>query len=118
MRSLVLVEGEIDALSVLHCGYQVAALGKGTLSSGQVALLESLPVNCEFILCFDSDEVGRKLTKIVAEELLKVGRTKVRAVSWASFNSSVKYDANSVGAAKLKRLLAEAKPVKRFAFNA
>lgn len=108
---LVLTEGEIDALTVVQCGYQAAALGKGSVSDGQLALFESLPVNFSFILCFDSDRVGRKLTYSVKAALARIGRINIREVSWAAFNPSEKWDANQVGVAKLKRLLAEAKVI-------
>ncbi len=112
------MEGAIDSLSVVQCGYQAAALGKGRISSGQIVLLESLPVNFEFILCFDSDKVGRKLTQEMLVALNQIGHLNVKAVSWAAFNPAEKWDANSVGSAKLKRMLMEAKRVSRLEFHA
>ena len=61
-ETLVLVEGEIDALKTLEAVkfFSVAALGHGRFSKGQVALIKTLPVKT-LILFFDNDRRGKEL---------------------------------------------------------
>lgn len=85
-RELWLVEGEIDALKLLALGCEnVAALGHGAITVGQVRWLLNLPVNfSEVLLAFDHDTTGIRLTKQAAGLFAQLtAQLKVRAVTWS-----------------------------------
>lgn len=79
---VVIVEGEIDALKVTQAGHSAIALGHSHLSDAQVGLFESLPVNFEFVLMLDRDDVGQRLSVDAFKALRSRGFKNVRTVDW------------------------------------
>lgn len=112
-KPLVLVEGEIDALKVLQAGFNVIALGHNHLSANQVAMFESLPVNFPFVLMFDRDEVGQKLSLAAFKELRRFGFTNVRCVNWELLFGRFygKVDPGAISNSAIGKLIRQAKPV-------
>lgn len=81
--SIVLVEGELDALQCLDAGFHAVGLGHAMrLSAARLSLLKQLRPR-EIVLAFDSDPPGRQLTANVGRQLLPL-RYSVKSVQWAA----------------------------------
>jgi len=81
--TVVLVEGEIDALKVFQSGLRnVAALGHGRFSDQAKSLLVNLPVK-DLVLFFDFDRKGEQLTEEVSKKMQ--GYCKVWSVNYKRF---------------------------------
>lgn len=69
-RSVILVEGQMDAIRLYSEGFKnVVATGGTSLTKEQIELLKKLKV--KIILCLDSDNPGLEATYRVGEELTK-----------------------------------------------
>lgn len=55
---IFVVEGEIDALSVIEAGYKAIALGSASNTKKLIEYLEDKKATNSFILCLDNDERG------------------------------------------------------------
>lgn len=55
---IFVVEGEIDALSVIEAGYKAIALGSASNTNKLIEYLEDKKATNSFILCLDNDERG------------------------------------------------------------
>jgi DNA primase len=72
-RKALIVEGQIDALRLIHAGFDFAVAGQGTaFGEGQVALLVQLGVR-QVYLAFDADRAGREAAIKVGDLFLKKG---------------------------------------------
>ncbi len=70
VKSIILVEGQMDAIRLSINGFKNVAATSGTsLTKNQIDLLKSL--RCKIILCLDSDEAGDNATYNIGEELVK-----------------------------------------------
>jgi 5S rRNA maturation endonuclease (ribonuclease M5) len=103
---LVLVEGEIDALTVYQAGFKnVAALGHGRISEDAISsALNFFPT--EAVLFFDSDNAGRRLMQD-ATTFFK-GRLPVRLVDYRVVfpkARSLKVDPGSLTPRQIRRLV-------------
>ena len=85
-KPVFIVEGELDALSIIEAGGQAAGLGSTSNYKQLLALVEKQKPAQPLILALDADEDGRR-----AEDLLAEGLTRLQA----SF-----YRYNPYGAAK------------------
>lgn len=78
-RRYILCEGNLDAISLHQAGFTTAVAGCGTaLTNEQVKLLSEYAD--EVVLCFDSDEAGRKATRR-AIDLLSASPLKVSVLN-------------------------------------
>lgn len=57
-KPLFIVEGEIDALSIIECGYNALALGSTANKNKLIELLKQLETAPELILSLDNDNAG------------------------------------------------------------
>lgn len=70
VKSIILVEGQMDAIRLSINGFKNVVATSGTsLTKNQIDLLKSL--RCKIILCLDSDEAGDNATYNIGEELVK-----------------------------------------------
>ena len=69
-KSLIIVEGQMDAIRVFASGVEnVVALGGTALTQNQISLIKKL--NVKVILCLDADEAGEKATLVNGDLLIK-----------------------------------------------
>lgn len=93
-RSIVITEGEIDALSVSTAfegkNYPVVSLPDGAPAAPKAikAAYEWLVKFEKIVLCFDNDEVGQKATQQVAE-MLPVGKVYVMRLPHKDANETL-----------------------------
>lgn len=111
-HSVILVEGEIDALKVYQSGFKnVAALGHGRFSDQVRTLLVNLPVR-SLILFYDSDRRGRELlaeTAIKMETICPMYRVDYRAFFGHSKTARNKLDPGGLDEGAIKILIRTAK---------
>lgn len=69
---IFVVEGEIDALSIIEAGGQAIGLGSTSNIRQLVALLEKKKAIQPLILCLDADEEGRKAEEELSSELTRL----------------------------------------------
>lgn len=82
-ETLVLVEGELDALRVWEAGFTAAAIGTAkNLSAEQLALIYEEFRPKRLVLALDSDRAGRIATFKVTRQLLKMGKRDCFVVRW------------------------------------
>lgn len=68
-----IVEGEIDAMSIVQAGGQAVGLGSTANYMGLVDLLRANPPDNPILLALDNDVAGQETTKKLAAELDKLG---------------------------------------------
>jgi DNA primase len=87
-ESLILCEGEIDALKIVQAGYDnVAAFGFGDITSEQAILIQAFSNEA---ICFcDDDQAGEMLAEKVHEKL--AGRIKISSVDWPVLREKIEY---------------------------
>lgn len=68
-KPIFVVEGELDALSIIEAGGQAVGLGSTSNYKQLVNLLEKQKAAQPLILALDADEEGRKTEEALAEEL-------------------------------------------------
>ncbi|MDQ2844061.1 MAG: toprim domain-containing protein [Acidobacteriota bacterium] len=89
-KSVVLVEGFFDALSVMQAGFDVVALMGVVLSEQQKKLLPSR--FSEVVLLLDGDDAGRRATERIANVLKQVLQVRVGVVPEARQPDCLKVD--------------------------
>ena len=68
VEPVFVVEGEIDALSIIEAGYNALALGSVAYANKFINILGIDKPSCPFVLCLDNDDAGREAqNKIIAE---------------------------------------------------
>lgn len=72
-RPVFVVEGEIDALSIIEVGGNALALGSVSNAERLLKVLEGRKPKQPIIIAMDNDEAGQKATKTLAEGLEKQG---------------------------------------------
>ncbi len=72
VKPIFVVEGEIDALSVIDAGGEAVALGGIGNAKALVAMLETKPPKEPLLLALDKDERGQKAERELAEALEKL----------------------------------------------
>jgi DNA primase len=103
---VVVVEGEITAMSVAEVDEVGLAAGTSNISHEQIALLRRIPAK-EVVVFHDDDEPGRKMLALIVKG---VGSTKtVACVDWKLVPSVKDRDANGVlrelGPAKVREMI-------------
>lgn len=68
-EKLYVTEGEFDAISLFHCGFQAAALGGKVLSDKQTGMINQYSI----VLCLDADDSGGEALPKIANSLLQKG---------------------------------------------
>ncbi len=72
-RKAIIVEGQIDALRLIHAGFNITVAGQGTaFGEGHVKELTTLGVNQVF-LALDNDEAGKTATRKIGDLFQKEG---------------------------------------------
>ena len=71
-KPVMIVEGELDALSVIEAGGEAVGLGSTSNYSQLVRLIEEKQPAQPLILALDADEAGQKTEKLLAEELTRL----------------------------------------------
>lgn len=66
-------EGEIDALTVLECGFNAVALGSASNCNLLKRTLENAPALSSYIIYFDSDDTGKRDSEAVYNTLKGLG---------------------------------------------
>ena len=100
------VEGAIDALSVMECGYHAVSLNSTSGVGRLLSLLEKKPPSCNIIISLDHDDAGQKATAILAIGLEKLKIPFQKLPNWNGCK-----DANELlvkDNTALKKLLLEA----------
>lgn len=88
-KPVFIVEGELDALSIIDVGGEAVALGSTNKAKDLLELLKAQKPTQPLILALDNDEHGDKASKELSEGLAKLG------FSFYRFNPCGKYkDAN------------------------
>ena len=87
------VEGYIDALSILHAGYQAVSLGAASRGDLLVNSVQSMDTKPQIIILLDPDETGRKEATNLYNDLISVGCPAV--IRFLSAEDS-KLDANDI----------------------
>ena len=72
-NTLIVVEGEIDALSIIEVGGNAIALGSTTGAKRFLNCLETKKPKGKLVLAFDADTAGRNCTKTISDGLTKLG---------------------------------------------
>lgn len=68
-----IVEGEIDALSIIEAGHSAIALGSTTMYRQLVAYLKANPPAQPLLIALDNDEAGRKTADQLRSALKEIG---------------------------------------------
>lgn len=68
-KPIFVVEGEIDALSIIEAGGEAIGLGSTSNYTQLLSLLKKKPAAQPLILCLDADEDGKNTENKLAEEL-------------------------------------------------
>lgn len=68
-KPIFVVEGELDALSIIEAGGEAIGLGSTSNYAQLVSLIKTKPAAQPLILALDADEDGRKTEEKLAEEL-------------------------------------------------
>ena len=71
--SIFIVEGEIDALSIIEMGFKAIALGSVSNKRKLTTYLKTKKPANTFILALDNDEAGQKASEDIKAELLELG---------------------------------------------
>ena len=101
-RPIFVVEGEIDALSIIEVGGNALALGSVSNAERLLKVLEGRKPKQPLIIAMDNDEAGQKAAKTLAEGLEKQGLTFYRRNSCEGFkdaNEALQKDRESLRAA-------------------
>ena len=69
---IFIVEGEIDALSIIECGAQAISLGSTSNINSFINLIKNKNVCNKFILALDNDNAGKKASIELKNELEKL----------------------------------------------
>ena len=88
-----ITEGELDALSIAHCGYSnVIAVG-GQSTGNLIEWLNNNPAEYQFLILFDNDKAGRNAAPKATDDLKRAGyRTAYDFLS----TKNKKEDANDI----------------------
>lgn len=68
-QPIFIVEGEIDALSVIEAGSRAIGLGSTNQATAFIEAVEQSQPQTPFILCLDNDEPGQRASKQIKEAL-------------------------------------------------
>lgn len=101
-KPLFVVEGEIDALSIIEVGGNALALGSTSNAERLLRTLETRKPKQVIIIAMDNDEPGRKAAKTLAEGLEKQGLTFYRrnpCEGYKDANEALQKDRESLRAA-------------------
>lgn len=101
-RPCFVVEGEIDALSIIEVGGNALALGSVSNAERLLKVLEGRKPKQPLIIAMDNDEAGQKAAKTLAEGLEKQGLTFYRRNPCEGFkdaNEALQKDRESLRAA-------------------
>lgn len=71
-KPIFVVEGEIDALSIIEVGGFAVALGSTANSRAFIKLIEAAPPTQPLLLCLDNDAEGQNTSDFIAEELTRL----------------------------------------------
>ena len=85
-ETVFVVEGIIDALSIIEAGAQAIALNSTNQARKFIDLLQEHRTAATLILCFDNDEAGRKCTKTIKEGLQRLNISYVTADICGGYN--------------------------------
>lgn len=78
-QPVFIVEGEIDALSIIEAGGQAVALGSTSNVNKLLDLLKEKATRATLLLCLDSDNAGRKAHKELADGLQRLNIAHISA---------------------------------------
>lgn len=78
-RPVFIVEGELDALSIIEGGYEACGLGSTTYIIKLLEMLKAKPTACTLIICLDNDEAGAKATTELIEGLQALNISCIKA---------------------------------------
>lgn len=101
-KPIFVVEGEIDALSIIEVGGNALALGSVSNAKQLLKMLEGRRPKQPLIIAMDNDEAGQKAAKTLAEGLEKQGLTFYRRNPCEGFkdaNEALQKDRESLRAA-------------------
>lgn len=101
-RPCFVVEGEIDALSIIEVGGNALALGSVSNAERLLKVLEGRRPKQPLIIAMDNDEAGQKAAKTLAEGMEKQGLTFYRRNPFEGFkdaNEALQKDRESLRAA-------------------
>lgn len=84
-ESVYVVEGELDALSILDAGRPAIALGTTSMVNRFISQLKEKPINTTLILALDKDQKGQEATLRLEKELINLG------VDYVKYNPSLVY---------------------------
>lgn len=101
-KPIFVVEGEIDALSIIEVGGNALALGSTSNAEKLLRTLETRKPKQAIIIAMDNDEPGRKAAKTLAEGLEKQGLTFYRrnpCEGYKDANEALQKDRESLRAA-------------------
>lgn len=90
-KTIFVVEGEIDAMSVIEAGFE--AVGLCGAANGEMLINELKRERCckSLVLMLDNDEAGRKGSKALSEELDKIG---FPYIDYADYLQNLAHDPN------------------------
>lgn len=72
-KPVFVVEGEIDALSIIEAGHNAIALGSTANAGKFIKEVEDRNLNCTFVLCLDNDDVGQETQAQIRTDLERLG---------------------------------------------
>lgn len=78
-RPVFIVEGEIDALSILEVGIEACGLGSTTYTRKLIELLKDKPTEATLIICLDNDAAGNKAANALITELQALNISCIKA---------------------------------------
>ena len=79
IETVFVVEGTIDALSIIEAGAQAIALNSTSNASKLINLLQEHRTAATLILCLDNDKAGKECTKTIKEGLQRLNISYVTA---------------------------------------
>ena len=71
-QAVFIVEGIIDALSIVEAGGQAIALNSTSNADQLIKLLERQNTDCSFIICPDNDDAGRRAAETIENGLQRL----------------------------------------------
>lgn len=72
-KTCFITEGEIDALSVIECGFNCIGLGSASNTNLLTRTLKNRPSEKDFIIYFDNDDTGKRDSEKVFNALKELG---------------------------------------------
>lgn len=87
-EAVFIVEGEIDALSIIEAGYNAVALGSTNNTGKLLEYLEANITDCTFILALDNDKAGQDAEEKLIAGLKRLEKKYYKTNVYGAYNDA------------------------------